>query len=1048
MRKMAFHSIVTVAVVGLLGAATLAQAPKPNIIFVMLDDLGYGELGVTGQLARAASNPSLPVIETPHIDALANGGMMFTNAYATPICGSTRGSLYTGMHNGHSSVDSNGLNANGGNQYRDVDPGIGQPLQSVGYTNGAYGKWGAGMDGYSLSPVANSANEVVNHPNPQVTHVGATPIDKGFDEFYGYLNHIHAHRYYVNYLWEHDTDSSEADPRNMQVDWSPTLSDYTADLIADKSVDFISAHAGGADPFMIYAGVTLPHGNFDPPQDAIWQAYIDAGYSTAQANYAAMMARADNHIGEIVDRLKDPNQDTDQSDSVYDDTLIILMSDNGGTGPQMDLFDARAGLKGQKGDVHEGGIKSPFIAHWNGTIAAGSTSDQIVGLVDMFATFADLAGADTPVGLDSQSIADAFAGGTLDEKEYHIFEARVKDDWAIRFGKWKLSRSGSNVLGLYDLDADVGEANNLLNSPTTEQQAIADLLFEIAQDEGVDSDAGTGGAQNTFIIQYKTWAPTNGSTDWADAANWAGGSQFNTRGTAAANFNTGPANNWIPLIENTTGSALETVVSADSHVVAFEVKGTSGQMTVKIENAVSLQANNGARISDGGVVVIDGGSLETTRTVDIRSGGQLIARGDIKPAYDTSGTPLVLKANVINNGTLEIGEAPSGGGGPFAPEATVPVELVANGGFESGTGNPFNAIDDWFSFGGDDAINGRNGTNPASGAFRAIVGFNSSNGATPSPAQDTGHVIALGDEYTFSFAYAAASSWTLGAEQLEATLYYLDGATPVDLFSTVLNPTLNFGTGYNAFNSTLSPVADANAVGKNLLVRFEKFDGDNGFGSVDDVSITIDQDIPDPPAPTNILNIDGDLTQTAGGVMKFDLEGSGGVAGEDYDQLNVTASVSLDGALALTQSGFTPALGDAFAILNSANLAGHFNNAAVSGASITANTSLAVLYEDAGTDGDGDLDNVRLYATYNGDTNGDGVVSLLDLNALGANFGATDATWQRGDFNYDGVVSLLDLNALGANFGNAVPAAPAVPEPASLALLAAGALACLRRRQR
>ena len=725
-----------------LGADANAQADPPNIVYIMVDDMGFNELGVTGQLDRAANG--LPSIPTPNIDALANNGMMVENFYATPICASTRGSLLTGFHNGHSSIDRNGGN-NGGNALRDVDVTWGETLQQAGYTTGAYGKWGVGGFDHTVLGIG-----VDDQNNAAITHANATPSAHGFDEFYGYLNQVHAHDYYVDFLWEHDTDNS-GDVGGMQVDLVSS-NDYAHDLMADRSLQFITDNAGD-DPFMLYLPYTLPHGNFDPPQDAIWQAFRDDGYTVAQANYAAMMQRMDSSVGDVINRLQDPNQDGDFSDSVYDDTLIIFMSDNGGTPGENNLFGGGDGWRGVKGSVYEGGTASPFIAHWNGTIAPGQVdSTTIGGLDDLFATFADLAGIDAPVGLDGTSIAGIFTGGERDDRDIFIFEGNG-NSWAIRIDDWKLV--GGNEL--YNLANDRGETTNVAGS----NAAIRSLLNQIALDEGVLSDAGNGGAQTTFFVQYKTWAPTVGSTDWNANSNWSGGTQFNTRGTAATNFAGGPANNWITTIDNTTGSALQARVQTNTQVLAFELRGSASQMDLHIESGATLTARNGARIHSGGRVVLEGGSLNTLRSIEIRQGGELAGHGTIGQIYDTIGTPFDLDADLINQGKVTIGGQGTQQGG-----AAQITELLSNGGFENGSGNNFDSIDNWFNFTtNQQSISGRNTTDPAAGTFRAVVGINA-NGNTPSPAQDTGHTIALGEEYALAFQHASASGWNLSEDQV------------------------------------------------------------------------------------------------------------------------------------------------------------------------------------------------------------------------------------------------------------------------------------------
>ena len=597
-------------------------AAQPNIVLIMVDDMGYGELGITGQLDRAGNG--LPHIDTPNIDALAQQGLMLENYYATPKCAPSRGSMMTGFHNGHSSVDRNGGN-NGGNSLREVDYTMAQHLSAAGYTTGIYGKWGLG--GYNHNQTGGG---VGNISTAAVTHPDSTPVAKGFDEFYGYMNQVHAHDYYVDFLWEHDTDGS-GDPGGVQID-PVNSSDYTHDLIADKSLQFVSDHAdaSGQNPFFLYLPYTIPHSDFNPPNDAIRQAYVNAGYTSQQADYAAMMKRMDNSVGDIVDRLKDPDGNGQQDDSVYDDTIILYFTDNGGTS-QNSLFSGGAGLRGNKGSVYEGGMKSPFIAHWNGTIAPGQVnSDRIAGLDDMFATLSDLAGAEAAIGLDGVSIAGLFHGNEAQKRSFHIFEGDGSS-WAIRMRDWKLV----NGSALYHLPTDPDENNNVASN----NQAIFNLLDQIARDEGVLSDAGTGAAQTTHIVQYKTWNSQAGSTDWSQNNNWSGGTEFNTRGTAANGFDTPPADSWIATIDNQAGAPQLINVETSSEVLALDVAGTNSEMLVVVDKDASLMARNGVRIRSGATVLIDGGTLQTVREIHVQPGGTLAGAGEINTSYNTTGTP-------------------------------------------------------------------------------------------------------------------------------------------------------------------------------------------------------------------------------------------------------------------------------------------------------------------------------------------------------------------------------------------------------------------------
>lgn len=1019
----------------------MAAAPRPNIVLILADDLGINDLGVYGQNARKAAGQDY--ISTPHLDALAYSGLRFTDMY-TPatVCAPTRASILTGFHSGHAAVDSNGLNSNGGNALRGVDYSFAQGLQASGYRTGAFGKWGSGMDGTQLTPTATNANALINHPNPQVTHPDSIPMAKGFDEFYGYLNHIHAHKYYIEYLWEHDPNN----PGDMRVDWSPTPSDYAHDLIAARSIDFIRNHAGSSEPFFMYGEYTIPHSDFNPPKDEFWDLYaVDQGLDDPNVppnkpDYGAMISRMDHNVGQIIEALEDPDGDPSTDDSVLDNTLIIFATDNGPTKGANNWFDSNGIYRGVKNDVYEGAHRTPFIASWQGQIVpldpnVGDVNSTHKGqLTDLFATFSELAGVEAPLGIDSRSMAGLFTGDEVEEHDYLIWEDRPSGDWAIRMGDYKLLKTGNDMderIELFDLGTDPSETTNLLNSPTPEQSAVASLLQSIVLDEGVESDAGSGGAQNTHIVQYKTWAPVAASTDFEDATNWSGGSQFNTRGTPANNFATGPANNWIPTIDNTSGSPQQVVVDSSTEVLAFELSGSTASIDMLIEQNATLMARNGAWINSGAKVELDGGTLQTVRDIEVRAGGTLAGRGDINTSYDTSGTPFTLEAHVENEGTLDVGGAQAFGGGP--PTQT---ELVSNGGFELGTGNPFAGTDDWFNYTGNDTLNARNGTNPSSGSFRGILGLNSNGANEPAPAQATGHLLALGDTFTVSFDYAGAGQWEVGADQFQVTLYYDDfDFGEVDLFSWTVTPNLSFSAGYDQFQITSNALVDGNAVGEELLIRFETLASPGEFASIDNVSILVE----DVSEVLNILNIEGTYTQTTAAVAQFDLWGNGGEAGIDFDQLVATGEVELDGTLEVFESGgFNASIGDQFPLILGGSIAGQF--AEVTGPAVT--------------DGRWHVDYGPTAATlvllYSADFNADGTVDNSDLSLWNAGFGMSrDADPLDGDANGDLRVDSQDFLIWQRQFGKSVTlslssAVQAVPEPSSLQLLFLGLLG-LRR---
>ncbi|WP_192349275.1 arylsulfatase [Algoriphagus sp. Y33] len=422
---------------------------KTNIIFILADDLGYGDLGFLGQC----------YIETPNIDRLANEGMFFTNHYSgTTVCAPSRSSFLTGLHTGHTPIRGN-LQVGSEGQYPMPDSvsSIAKVMQRAGYRTGAFGKWGLGF-------VGNTGD-----PNQQ-----------GFERFYGYYSQSYAHRYYPAYLWDNG--------KKVVLDGNDWMEKkvYAPDLIQQETISFIEKYKD--DPFFLFMPIIMPHAELAAPDDEIFQKYrskfgdeiphqeglgteygpdikISAYQSQAypHATFAAMVERIDVYVGEVVSKLEELD--------LAENTMIIFASDNGAHqegGADPDFFESNGPYRGYKRDLYEGGVRTPMIAWWPGRIQAGSQSDHISAFWDLLPTFADLAGADTPEDVDGISFLPALLQ-QKDQKEheylYWEFHERGGKQ-AVRRGKWKAIKLGvfgndEPVLELYDLSVDIGEDNNI-----------------------------------------------------------------------------------------------------------------------------------------------------------------------------------------------------------------------------------------------------------------------------------------------------------------------------------------------------------------------------------------------------------------------------------------------------------------------------------------------------------------------------------------------------------------------------------------------------------
>jgi len=437
-------------------AASFAPAPTPNIIFIMADDLGYGELGCYGQ----------KIIQTPNIDRLAAEGMRFTQFYAgCTVCAPSRSVLMTGLHMGHTTVRGNAGAANPSAQtLRAGDVTFARVVHDAGYATGLIGKWGLGLSGEE-----------------------GEPFRQGFDYFFGYLNQTQAHNHYPDFLYR---NRDKIALPNVVTHVGPTGAGYATkrvvyadDLIFDEGRAFIERNREG--PFLLELSLIAPHANDerakalgDGQEVPDYGPYASQDWPDPLKGQAAMITRMDRAVGELMAQLQHLGLD--------DRTLVFFTGDNGphnegGKGFDPDFFNARGGLRGLKRDLTEGGIREPFIARWPGRIQAGAVSAHVGYFGDMLATFAELAGAKTPGNLDSISFVPTLLGrGVQPKHEYlywEFFEGGVSQA-VLLDGRWKgiRERRVSAPLQLYDLATDRAETTDLAKAQPELVARIAALM--------------------------------------------------------------------------------------------------------------------------------------------------------------------------------------------------------------------------------------------------------------------------------------------------------------------------------------------------------------------------------------------------------------------------------------------------------------------------------------------------------------------------------------------------------------------------------------------
>ena len=451
-------SLLALALLGCL----IQAAERPNIIYILADDLGYGDLGCYGQ----------ETLDTPAIDKMAAEGMRFTRHYSgSTVCAPSRAVLMTGLHTGNVSVRGNRTAAL-------TETTVATVLREAGYRTGCVGKWGIG------------------HPPPL-----DNPNQHGFDYFYGYVNMFHAHNFYPSFMVE---NGKKVPLRNVQMEAfrvapegrdgvgvAEVAVDYAPAFIADKAIDFIRESAEG--PFFLYYALNIPHANNEGGRydrgmeiDDLGE-FEDKTWPLAEKGFAAMMKRIDDDVARIFATLAELGID--------DNTLMMFSSDNGPHQEgrhKVDFFDSNGIRRGMKRDLYEGGVRVPFIAHWPGKIAPGQVVDDVTAFQDLMPTARELVGA-KPSATDGESMLPILLGKRAQAKPRTLYwefgEQGGKQ--SILQGDWKLIRLGIEdpVYELYNVVEDPSEELDRFHEFPERAAALKKALESIPDERSAFKDA-------------------------------------------------------------------------------------------------------------------------------------------------------------------------------------------------------------------------------------------------------------------------------------------------------------------------------------------------------------------------------------------------------------------------------------------------------------------------------------------------------------------------------------------------------------------------------
>ena len=650
------------------------SADRPNILYLYVDDLGWGSIGANGQYER--KEKGLPYVLTPNLDKLAEEGINFTRGYGCTVCSPARSSQQTGFHQGYTFADRNDPD-NAKKAIRAEDITMGDALSRAGYATGYWGKWGYGGS--------------KDMGNPTIDNIQTLPTSHGYKFVVAELHHVRAHTFFQPTLWNAPSNGwtpgfMELKPNSVEKYRSKKYPNYPAfqnhpkypspaycdDVYAFACLDFVRNQAleynRSGKPFFGLFAAQIPHAPFNEVQKLPnWDHdYKDKPFfsklSPQSKQWCAMVTRIDAHFGNILKALEDPNGDGDKSDSVADNTLVVFQSDNGGPrGNNREQIDANGGLQGSKGSIYEGGIRVPTIMRWprminsESKLEMGTDTKMVVDCSDLLPTFCELARGPIPVGLSGVSIAPTLRGvGKQRVRNYLIHEAG--NLVSIIHGKYKYIRSRinqnpgnskskkkkqkSDAPMLFDLDKDPAEQTNLAETNPQLVKKLDSLLTA----ERVDEPAG-------FANTYHDWKSKNQKGLLHAATNWTDYIYANAEITYMEEKG-GPKAHWTAKIKK-GGSALAT---RKTEFLSLEIGGF-----MAVESGAHVIARNELRISKGGVLKMNGGSVESTRWIDNEIGGTITGYGGIKANLFNQGEmilevhqPMIVDGSVHLSGKLGI----------------------------------------------------------------------------------------------------------------------------------------------------------------------------------------------------------------------------------------------------------------------------------------------------------------------------------------------------------------------------------------------------------